>query len=297
MRSSATPRWATERTTSRATFGPSVVEVAGILGFDALPWTVAGMEVALEHDAAGQLAYRDVVWTVPRQAANTTSELFLIVWRMLAMPGQRCAFGMQNRLAAKHKLLDDFWPIVSRSKLGPMFSVTRATGSESLRCSNGSILSILSSEESAGHGGSLDLAILDEAWAMEATTEQAVRPSLITKVNGQLWITSTQGTARSVWWNAKVDAGRLAVESGTDKGLAFLEYSAPPDADPASPATWWATHPALGYTITEETFAADFKAMTLKEFRRSHLNQRADDLADAGWNVIPRNIWQQAANW
>lgn len=294
MRSSATPRWTTERTPARSTDAEAVIEVAGLLGFEALPWSVAGLEVALEHDSAGQFAYRDVVWTVPRQAAKTTTELFVIVRRMLAAPGQRCAFGMQSRLAAKHKLLDDWWPIVRRSKLAPMFSVTRATGSESLRCTNGSILTILSSEESAGHGPSLDLAMLDEGWAMEAHVEQAVRPSMVTRRNAQLWITSTMGTARSVWWNSKVDAGRQAVERGVDVGLAFLEYSAAPDADPGDPATWWATHPALGYTIDEDTFRADFASMELAEFRRSHLNQRTDDLLDVGWNVIDRDLWAAA---
>ena len=120
---------------------------------------------------------------------------------------------------------------------------------------------------------------------------------MVTRRNAQLWITSTQGTARSVWWNEKVDAGRVAVDRGVDRGLAFLEYSAAPDADPASPATWWATHPALGHTIDEATFAADFASMSLAEFRRSHLNQRLDDLTDAGWQVVPRDVWQRAGSW
>lgn len=288
---SATARWATERST-RETFAPSVVDIAGVLGFALLPWQAQVLDVALEHDG-DRLAFRDVVVTVPRQGGKSTMLLALLVWRMLAHPNQHIVFAAQSRLAARNKLFDDWWPILRRSPVGSMFELTRATGNEALRCSNGSLLRILSTEEASGHGETVDVVLLDECWSLEAHTEQAVRPAMVTRNNAQMWLVSTAGTRRSTWWRGKIDAGRASTTT-TPGGLAFFEWSAPGEADPADEATWMAAHPALGATITVDVFAADFAAMDLAEFRRSHLNQWSDDLAGAGWAVIDRDAWQAA---
>jgi hypothetical protein len=39
------------------------------------------------------------------------------------------------------------------------------------------------------------------------------------------------------------------------EGSCFVEWAASPDDDPTDPATWRATMPALGYTISEATVA------------------------------------------
>jgi hypothetical protein len=49
--------------------------------------------------------------------------------------------------------------------------VTKGTGSESLECSNGSVLLLLSGDEASGHGDSIDLAFLDEAWSLTEASE------------------------------------------------------------------------------------------------------------------------------
>lgn len=254
-----------------------------------MPWQRAVLDVALEHED-GRLAYRDVVVTVPRQSGKSTLILAVMVWRMLAAPGQRVAYMAQTRLAARGKLFDTWWPMLRGSPLAGLFSLTRATGAESLRAANGSILSILSADEAAGHGETLDLGVLDECWALDAAAEQAVRPALATRRNGQLWALSTAGTERSVFWRQKVDAGRTAASTGLD-GLAFFEWSADPEADPGDPAVWRACMPALGLTIDEATVTADLAAMDPGEFKRAYLNLWPDE-ADAGWAVIPRDVWK-----
>lgn len=266
-----------------------MASVAGRLGVELLPWQRLVADVALEH-TDGRLAYRDVVITVPRQSGKTTLIIAVMVWRMLAAPGQRIAYMAQTRLAARGKLFDAWWPLVHRSPVASLFSLTRATGAESLRAANGSILSILSADEAAGHGETLDLAVLDEAWALDAAAEQAVRPAMVTKRNAQLWVLSTAGTERSVFWRQKVDAGRTAASTGLD-GAAFFEWSAAPEADPGDPDVWCSCMPALGFTVDEATIHADLAAMPPAEFKRAYLNQWPDE-ADSGWAVIPRDVWK-----
>ena len=44
--------------------------------------------------------------------------------------------------------------------------MSKGTGSEALECSNGSTLLLLSGDEASGHGDSLDMSVLDEAWSL-----------------------------------------------------------------------------------------------------------------------------------
>jgi phage terminase large subunit-like protein len=267
--------------------------VAETLGWELLPWQSLVADRALEH-AGGQLAYRDVAVGTPRQSGKSTLVLSLIVFRMLSAPGQRVVYGAQTRLAARTKLFDTWWPRVRRSALGGMFTLSRATGAEALRCSNGSSLSLMSTDESAGHGETVDLGVLDECWALDAASEQSLKPAMSTRSNAQLWALSTAGTARSLFWRSKVDQGRTAAALGITEGSAFFEWSAGDDVDVTDPTVWPEFHPALGFTIAAETIAADLRAMPLSEWRRAYCNQWLDDVDSSGWAVIPRDAWEAA---
>ena len=291
MAADCPPRFGTART-GRASHGPALAATARQLAVEFMPWQAGLAVVALEHEA--RLAYRDVVVTVPRQSGKTTLMLALIVHRMLAAAGQVVAYGAQTRLAARGKLFDVLWPDLQRSPLADLFRVVRATGQESLRCSNGSRLVLLSAEESAGHGETLDLAVLDECWAMTAATEQAVRPAMATRPNAQIWMLSTAGTDKSVWWRSKIEGGRTAVQTGTDRGMAYFEWSASEDTDVFDPANWPSFMPALGHTIDEDTVAADLAVMSPREWRRAYANQWPDESAE-GWKVIPEDVWSASA--
>jgi phage terminase large subunit-like protein len=203
------------------------------------------------------------------------------------------SYTAQTRLAGRSKLFDTWWPKVRRSPLAELFTLSRATGAEALRSTNGGILSLLSTEESAGHGETYDLSVLDECWALDAAAEQAVRPAMVTRKSAQIWCCSTAGTPRSAYWRSKVDAGRALAESGLSGGMAYFEWSAPDDVEPGDPATWRACMPALGRTVDEQTVAADMAAMPPAEFCRAYLNQWYDE-SNVGWAVISRDVWMAA---
>jgi phage terminase large subunit-like protein len=172
------------------------------------------------------------------------------------------------------------------------FRPTKGTGSESLECTNGSTLFLLSGDEASGHGDSHDCSFLDEAWSLSEASEQAVRPAQAARPAGQLWVMSTAGTRRSVYWRSKVDAGRTSATLGATEGPCFVEWSAPRDADVTDPESWPAFMPALGRTIDEQTVAADLASMPLSEWRRAYCNQWDDDVDDGGWEVISRDVWE-----
>lgn len=247
---------------------------------------------ALEHDAAGQLCYRDVGVSTPRQSGKSVLVLSLMVSRLLAVPDQVCVYGAQTRLAGRTRLFDTWWPRIRRSPLRDLFTLTRATGAESLRSANGGVMYLLSADEADSHGATIDLGVLDEAWSLTGAAEQAVKPAMSTRPNAQLWCLSTAGTEKSAYWRGKVDAGRTSTELGIDEDLCYFEWSAADGVDITNPRAWPLFMPALGITVSERAIAADLRTMALRDFRRAYANQWPDQTG--GWNVISRDLWDAA---
>jgi phage terminase large subunit-like protein len=270
-----------------------VASVAKDLGLTLLPWQRLVLSVALEQ-SRGRPAYRDVVVSVPRQSGKSSLALSVMMHRLLSADDQRVLYASQTRGAAREKLLSSWWPRLRRSPIGDRLKLFRGYGSECLIVDNGSTLQLVSATESAGHGETTNLCVIDEAWVhADSRIEQAVRPTMATQRSAQLWIMSTAGTVRSEWWRSKLDAGRAAAQMHVDTGVCCFDWSAPDEANPAEEATWWATMPALGKLIDPETVRADLANMALTEFRRAYLNQWPE-ATEEGWRIVPRDIWEAA---
>lgn len=258
-----------------------------------MPWQRHVADVALEVDPdTGLLVYREVNLTVPRQSGKTLMLLCAMVHRAQGFGRrQRILYTAQTRNDARRKWEDEHVEVLRRSPLHPLFTVRKSNGSEAIHWRNGSMHGITSSTEKAGHGETLDMGVIDEAFAQEdARLEQGLRPTMITRPQPQLWVVSTAGTRRSAYLRGKVDAGRTRCELGLTEAVAYFEWSAPPEADPGDIETWRACMPALGHTINEPAIRANFEGMDLAEFRRAFLNQWPDD-APEEWLVITRAAW------
>lgn len=273
------PRWATERDPSRKTYGAAVGAAAKALGTPLMPWQQMVADVGLEVDDDGKPVYREVIFSTPRQSGKT---LMLLAWeiqraigwaQMLDAP-QRIVYTAQTGMDARTKLLDDQFPLLERHKNA--FGVsrfTRANGYESVSFKNGSKIAIQASGEDAGHGKTLDLAVVDELFAdSDDRRSQAMLPAMLTRPFAQMLVCSTMGTPKSIAWNAKVEKGRYAVESGKKSGIAYFEWSSDRNVDPADPDVWRACMPALGQTQPLEAIQHAFDTMDLGEFQRAFLN-------------------------
>jgi phage terminase large subunit-like protein len=301
-RPGARPRWATPVTPGRRNLAKGVAATARVLGWDLMPWQQDVNAVSTELDESGAFVYRQVVVEVPRQQGKSVDLLSMMVSRALRKPGTQIAYTAQTRLDAAHRLLDVWWPRIRRSALEPKVTPRKKSGSEALMFENGSMIGLVSSEEVSGHGDTLHLGVIDEAWAQrDDHLEQAMRPAMMTIPDAQLLIVSTAGTEKSPYFRSKVDDGRARAEMGlTDTGC-YVGYSAPDDADPSAPATWYGCMPALGVMrpdgtgVTEATVAADFSLMKLAEFRRAYLCQWPE-VANPGWDAISQEAWEACRN-
>lgn len=288
------------------------------LGTPLMPWQQLVADVAFELDANGKYAYNEVVLTVPRQSGKTTLVLGMAVHRLTAMVAlhgrQRLTYTAQLRAKARLKLERDFAETLKESRsfreiTNPKARPSKPTewklslnnGAENIQIGRGNYLQIDAPSRTGGHGDTLDVGVIDEAFAHDDDTiETGMEPSMLTRADRQIWVLSTAGDAKSKYLWRKILAGRNACETGEHGRTAYFEWSADDDAPPGDPETWRSCSPALGITIEEETLEGLWtKAQRdgqegIDKFRRSYLNQwpeipMLDD--DVQFRVIPSVEW------
>ena len=273
-----------------------------------MPWQQYVADVAGEIDPqTGLLAYPEFGLLVPRQSGKSTFVEARATHRCSATgffgPRQRVVYTAQTRQKAREKWEEDFVADLQASKaFKGRISVHKANGNEHIRFVNGSKWGIEAVTEKAGHGGTIDQADIDEAFAhQDFRLEQAFSPAMITRRLKQLaWISTAGWLGASPYLEAKVEVGRRVATEGRRAGLAYFEWSAPQDADPGDEAVWWGCMPALGHTISVDAIRVEYqKAVdqgTLNEFRRAYLNQWVPKDVPDQWLVIPKAVWDGLAD-
>jgi hypothetical protein len=269
-----------------------------------MPWQQYVADVVMEIDpATGRLAYSEMGLTVPRQSGKSTWVLAKTAHRASATgffgPRQHLVYTAQTRAKAREKWEEDFLADLQASKaFKSRVRPHLANGNEHIRFANGSKFGLEAGTEKAGHGGTLDEAYIDEAFAQpDWRLEQAFGPAMITRANKLLaWISTAGWLGGSPYLADKVELGRLAVTEGRNRGIAYFEWSAPEDAEPGDPETWRACMPALGHTISEDAIRAEYEkardAGKLNEFERAYLNRWVRK-ESAGAGALDLRAWDR----
>jgi hypothetical protein len=271
-----------------------VAEVARTLGWELMPHQRLPLDVGLEIDPeTGTFAYRDVTVTEPRQGGKSTRMFSLMVWRCAVYAltcgrYQRAAYSAQTGRDARKKLLNDWVPVLETSPFAPMVTRVYQSGGDEAVAFDLSRIEVASSMTGSSHGKVLDIGVIDEAFDDgDDRREQAFMPAMATRADGQLWVCSTMGTEDGVYFNRKVEQGRLAVERGVTRGTAFFEWSARDINDAHDPARWPEIMPALNRTIAPAVVEHAQRSMSEHEFARAFGNvwTRTDT------SVIPAHSW------
>jgi hypothetical protein len=261
-----------------------------------MAWQQHVADVGLEVDPdTGHFAFREVVVSVMRQNGKTTLVLAAECARCLLWGGeQRVAYTAQTGKDARAKFKEDHKPLIEKSDLAHVVGrFYLSDGNTSMIWKNGSRISVLDNTPSAGHGKTLDLAIIDEAFAdKDNAREQALLPTMATRANSQIWNTSTAGTMDSTYLLRKVELGRAAVNAGSTSGVAYFEWSIPEDEDVDSPEVWANRMPAYGVTIHDEFIKHARQTMTDGDYRRAIGNQ----WTETDERLIPGEWWARASD-
>lgn len=286
------PRYQTLTTPGRPNYGAEINEVSSRLGTLLMPWQRTVADVATEYDPdTGLFYYRNVIITVPRQSGKTTLLESLVLLLGLMFPKYNMRYTAQTGADARKKLFDDWLPALTTGQFKRYLSARMTNGHEQLVFNQTkSRLGLVATTQKSGHGSTVDLALLDEAFAhKDARLEQALVPAMATRPNAQLWIVSTAGTPEdSPYLLDKVTHGRQLTLEKVNYGTCYFEWSAPDGAAVDDPVVWRDCMPALGRTINEDVVRAAMQSMSESEFRRAFLNQWVASLVDP---VIPLDVW------
>lgn len=230
----------------------------------------------------GFLAHRRAVILIPRQSGKTTDGLATRTHRAFGFGGpQNLLYSAQDGKKSLFKFLEQE-RMLRRKPFKGRYTLKTNNNDPGLIWDNGSWWGPGGTEDS-GHGLTLDLADIDEAYAqIDNRLEQAAVPAMNTRPNAQLRIYSTAGNLESIYLNDQIARGRELAQSGEPGVVAYIEYSAGPDEDPGDPWTWFGCMPALGFTTTLEAVQAAYDTMDLRDFCRAYLNQTDEGQTASG---------------
>ena len=250
--------------------------------------------LAVTKGPARRWLHRYALVTVGRQNGKSTILAALMVWWLADLVAER---GAQVVVLVTHDLrlttilfdqvaaaLDHLQVLDGSPKL--------SHGRQSLRTRGGGRLYVATNAPNAGHGLSIDLAVVDETWSCdEAAVDVGLLPAQSARPDPLLVMGSTAGVESSTLLRRWRELGLGLIDTGQTGALFFAEWSPPPNADPEDPATWTWANPSLGVTIRAETLAAQLASPNRAAFLRGALNLWVATIG--GW--LPAGLWPDLA--
>jgi len=272
--------------------GAEAAELAASAGLHLDGWQRLALDVALGERADGRWAAFEVGLVVSRQngkgsilEARELAGLFLFGERLILHSAHEFKTAAEAFLRVK-SLVDNTDDLRRKVK-----QIRTSHGDEGIELLDGARLRFVARSRGSGRGFSGDCVILDEAYHLGPQEMGALLPTLSARPNPQVWYTSSAPMSTSTQLHA---VRRRALAGGSDR-LAYLEWSAPAECDPADPSAWAQANPALGLRVREEFVRAELDAMPLAEFRRERLGV-PDDEAGADRQVISDEAWALLAD-
>jgi hypothetical protein len=286
--------YATPRSKRESRGGLLAREMERLSGHAPMPWQRDVLDVAYEVEENGRLRFRYVMFKVPRQSGKTDLGDAVLVGRCMNFDGQGALLMAQDRNMSRRRLLDEI--VDRRLDMNPHYEdryrERRLTGSEEVRFSSGSWLTIAPVTPHAGHGLTLDVAFIDELWSHDDFRAlQALSPTMVTRPEPQVWMASTEGTELSTvldYWTA---LGRESVgDEASD--ICYFEWSKPDDADIYDEDRWAEWMPALGYTQSVAAIRSEARTLPEGEFLRAYGNVRTPIAS----SVFGLGVWEACAD-
>ena len=170
--------------------------------------------------------------------------------------------------------------------------VRTAAGAEAIELKDGKRLRFVARSSGSGRGFTSDLVILDEAYKLGDQEMAALLPTLSARPDPQVWYTSTAGGPDSI------QLGRVRARgvAGSDPSLAFMEWSAEDDDDPADERVWARANPGMAAgRLTGDYIERERAALGPEAFARERLSIGDYPSGGGNWNVISQDAWDAAS--
>ena len=272
--------------------GTPVVEIAGRLGLELMPWQVYTADRLLERRPDGRRRFRTALVTVGRQNGKSFLLRAFVVWWITDHAAQN---GPQSVgiVANTRSLAVDQWSAVVRlleeHVPGAIEKVSRGAGRERVTLVDGSTFQPFAASD-AIHGASLDLVLVDEVWDIKpAVLDDGILPTTMARPDPLVAMFSTAGDENSHAMRAWRERGLSELDSTSETSHLLLEWSAGDADDPDLPDTWAKANPGMGRTIRAEALAQAATAPNRAAFYRANLNRWVQ--SERSW--FPVGLWPQ----
>ncbi len=275
----------------RANAWEDVTELAAGYGLSLLDWQENVFEATMGERADGSWAAKHVGLCCPRQngkgsilEARALAGLLLFDEQMIIHSAHevRTAQLGFRRLKSYFENYDD----LRRKVVG----IGNAVAREYIRLRSGQEVRFVTRSKSAIRGFSADCLLLDEGQILDDLQWEAILYTVSARPAHQIWLAGTPPT--SIEQGIVFDRFRRRGLDGKDHRLAWLEWSAPPDADLDDPQAWAMSNPALGTLISHDTILTERAAASDEGFARERLGiwpteQAGGPVFDAGaWDAL-----------
>ena len=259
----------------RANSWEDVSDLVAAYGLTLDQWQEEVLRAGLGERSDGRWAARQVGVSAPRQQGKT----MLIVARVLA---GLLLFEERVIIVSAHRqdtARETFFRLVQIIEENPDLEervdfIARSEMREFIRMKSGQEVRFKARSNGSGRGFSCDCLMLDEAQILSSESWSAILPTMSARPNPQVWLMGTPPTP--------VDDGdvfgriREAGIQGSERTIAYLEWSATPEDDFDDPATWAKANPAFGARISHEAVASERASMADEQFAMERLGMWAD---------------------
>ena len=257
-------------------------------GLSFRPWQELAMDRALEIDENGQFCWLIVIISTPRQQGKSVLIFAIAAARahFAAQFGEpQMVLHLAQNMRIALRVLQKWvypWAVKHPEVIKPRFTMNDPGASW---LETGSSWTVVSQSGAYGETGSL--VVIDEGWSVDMDAiESALIPTMLERTNPQLFIFSTAHETPSTL----IPTYRRRALKGQE-GYCLIEWSAPPDSDPDSEATWQGASPHW----TEQHRIILRAQHGARTFRQQYLNMWPGDDTDGlltewplGWSKAPQ---------
>jgi phage terminase large subunit-like protein len=276
----------------RESFGFLIAEWSRVhLGRVLFPWQVRALTGAFTHDEQLRFTHSKALVSAARQNGKTTMNAAIVGWALSELPriwGRPVRImSSAHELGLATEVFEELRETFELWEESDLCKVTWAYGRHQVKMADGSVYAVKSATGKK-HGGTWDIMLLDEVWAMtEAAIFGALLPSQIAVPSPLCWMTSTAGDESSRAMLKLREQALGLIDTNTAGDLYFAEWSLPSGVDPLDPQYWGYPNPSLGRTITIKGLQSASAAPDRNQFLRAHCNLWV--AAASSW--LPVGVW------
>jgi phage terminase large subunit-like protein len=260
------------------------------LGRELFPWQLECLTGAFTVDDDLRFIHSKALVSAARQNGKTSMNAAIVGWALSELPR---IWGRSVRVASSaHELglatevFEELRETFELWEESGLCKVTWAYGRHQVKMLDGSVYKVTAATGKK-HGGTWDILLLDEIWAMtEAAIFGALLPSQIAVPSPMCWMTSTAGDESSKAMLKLREQGLSLIDTGQQGDLYFAEWSLP-SVDPLDERYWGYANPSLGRTITVKGLQGAAAAPDRNQFLRAHCNLWV--AAASSW--LPVGMW------